>query len=261
MRAEPLPLFHHHIAGPEDAPWVTFVPGIGNDHLFWEAQARALSDRFRVLTFDPWGHGESPPPPRPCGFDTIVAGLFTMWDYLGIERSSLVGLGFGGSVALAAGLDRPGRIDRIVACCCRPRQPDDRRAFWRDRITKAEEIGMARLGDMTVERWLAPEFRASHPAVDQTLRAMFARTTPEGYRAYVEAFIQMDFAARLPGLRVPTCLVAGEHDHGGGPVDDMAAMVGAIPGSELQVISGAGHIIVAEAPEKLISLLGEFLAR
>ena len=36
---------------------------------------------------------------------------------------------------------------------------DDRRAFWRDRRAKAAEIGMTRITDMTVDRWLGEAFR------------------------------------------------------------------------------------------------------
>jgi 3-oxoadipate enol-lactonase len=153
-----LPSFHHQVAGPADAPWLTFIPGIGNDASFWAAQAEVLSDRFRVLTFDPWGHADSPAPPDPCGFAQVLDGIVQLWDQLGVARSSVVGLGFGGSVALALGLDHPLRVDRIVACCCRPRQPDDRRDFWRAR-REAALTQMASLADATVDRWLSAAFQ------------------------------------------------------------------------------------------------------
>lgn len=256
----PLPPLAHHIAGPAGAPWLTFIPGIGNDATFWQVQAQALSDRFRVLAFDPWGHAGSPAPPPDCGFQDVVQGVVQLWDSLGIARSSVVGLGFGGSVALALGLEAAPRIDRLVACCCRPRQPDDRRDFWRQRREAVLAQGMDKLVEVTVDRWLSPEFRAAHPDVDAHLRAMMKRTTPEGYRAYVSAFIEMDFEARLPGLSVPTLLVAAEHDHGGGPVEAMRAMAARIPGARLDVVAGSGHIVNHEQPQAVTALLRSFLA-
>jgi 3-oxoadipate enol-lactonase len=254
-----LPAFDHQTAGPADGPWLTFVPGIGNDRHFWSYHARSLSDRFRVLSFDPWGHGDSPPPPEACGFADIVAGLVQLWDTLGVERSSLVGLGFGGSVSLATALDYPDRVGQIVACCCRARQPDDRRDFWRERSAKAAAIGMDRIADITVDRWLDEDFRKRHPDVDLQLRAMFKRTTLAGYQAYVRAFIEMDFTDRLAKLTLPTLLIAAEHDHGGGPVENMRAMAAAIPSARLEIIPGAGHIVNFEAPDMLLDLLNDFL--
>lgn len=256
-----LPSFRHRVAGPAGAPWVTFIPGIGNDVTFWRVQADALADACRVLTFDPWGHGDSPPPPPGCGFQDIVNGTIRLWDELGVDRTSVVGLGFGGSVALAIGLEAPGRVERLVACCCRPRQPDDRREFWRQRIAAARTQGMPALADATVDRWLSADFRARRPDVDANLRAMMKRTTLEGYRAYVGAFIEMDFDTRLGELAVPTLLVAAEHDHGGGPVDAMRAMAGRIPGTTLEVIAGSGHICNYEAPDVVNALLRRFLCR
>jgi 3-oxoadipate enol-lactonase len=254
-----LPPFAAKILGKPGLPWVTFVPGIGNDSTFWANQAERLADRFQVLTFDPWGHGDSPSPPEGCRFSDVVDGLIQLLDAYAIEQTALVGLGFGGSVALATALDHGGRVSRVVACCCRPRQPDDRRAFWRDRRAQAAEIGMERITDMTVDRWLSDAFRAARPDVDAALRAMMNRTTLAGYQAYVDAFVEMDFAARLGELTVPTLLVAGENDHGGGPPDDMRKMANAIPGARFELIEGAGHIVNYEAPDKLAALVADFL--
>ena len=250
-----LPPFSYRLSGVATGPTITFIPGIANDATFWAAQADALAERFRVLTFSPWGHGDSPPPPAECRYADIVEGVVQMWDRLGIARSGIVGLGFGGSVALSLGLEVPSRVERIVACCCRPRQPDDRRDFWRKRVETALTSGLDALMDQTVDRWLRDDFRAAHPEVDRTLREMAKRTTVEGYRAYVNAFVEMDFEARLDQLRVPVMLVAAEHDHGGGPVESMRGMAERIPGSEFEIVTGAGHIVNHEAPATVLGLL------
>lgn len=255
---KPLPTFHHIISGPANAPCLTFIPGIGNDAQFWAEHAASLSENFRVLRFDPWGHGHSPAPPHDCNFAAIGEGVVQLWDSLGISRSALAGLGFGGSLALALGLDYPERVTRIAAFCCRPRQPDDRREFWRGRCEAAQTQGMDTLSDATVDRWLSLDFRTSHPQVDHLLRTMMKNTTLDGYLAYVRAFIEMDFSERFADLRVPTLLVAAEHDHGGGPVADMQAMAAQSRHVTLQVISGAGHICNHEAPAQVEQLLRRY---
>lgn len=256
-----LPTFHHVISGPANAPCLTFIPGIGNDAQFWAEQAASLSAHFRVLRFDPWGHGQSPAPPQDCSFAAIRDGIVQLWDSLGITRSAVVGLGFGGSLALALGLEYPERVTRIAAFCCRPRQPDDRREFWRGRCDAAQTRGMDELSDATVDRWLSTDFRTRQPKVDHLLRTMMKNTTLDGYLAYVRAFIEMDFSADLPQLHVPTLLVAAEHDHGGGPVADMQAMAAQNPHIKLQVINGVGHICNHEAPAQVERLLQRFFQK
>lgn len=255
-----LPLYAHTVAGPAGAPWITFVPGIGNDRGFWADLASRLADRFRVLTFDPWGHGASPAPPAGATFDTFVAGILALWNALGIDRSSLVGLGFGGSLALAAAAAAPHRVAGVVAFCCRPRQPDDRRAFWRERSATAGELGIPAITAMTVDRWLSQEFRSAHPETDAALRQAMNGTSLAGYQAYATAFAAMDFTDHLGAISCPVRLVAAEHDHGGGPVDAMRETAGRIPGASFEVIPGSGHICVAEAPEAVAKVLGNFFA-
>lgn len=253
-----LPSVNHIIQGPAGAPWLTFIPGIGNDVSFWARQAEAMTGHFRVLRFDPWGHGDSPQPPEDCRFADIRQGVVQLWDALGIQRSGLVGLGFGGSLALSLGLDQPARVERIAAFCCRPRQPDDRRDFWRARCEAAQAEGIDKLADITVDRWLSADFRAAHPDGDERLRRMMKRTSLPGYLAHVRAFIEMDFSAHFGELAVPTLLVAAEHDHGGGPVPAMQAMAAANPATRLEVLPGVGHICNFEAPEAVERLLKQF---
>lgn len=255
-----LPRYAHALAGPAGAPVITFVPGIGNDRSFWADQAALLADRYRVLTFDPWGHGASPPPPPGATFDTFVAGIFALWDTLGIACSSMVGLGFGGSLALAAAAERPARVERVAAFCCRPRQPDDRRAFWRDRSAKAADLGIEAITALTVDRWLDPDFRAVHPDRDAALRRAMNATSLEGYQAYANAFATMDFTERLGAIACPVALVAAEHDHGGGPVPAMRKLASRIPAASFTVIPGSGHICVAEAPQAVADILADFFA-
>ncbi|WP_026354962.1 alpha/beta fold hydrolase [Massilia niastensis] len=253
-----LPSLSYKVSGLARAPWLTFIPGIGNDASFWDAQAAALGERFRILQFDPWGHAASPAPPPGCRFEDVVRGVVQLWDALGIGRSAVAGLGFGGSVALALGLGHPDRVEQVVACCCRPRQPDDRRDFWRARRAAAG-LGMAPLVEATVDRWLGADFRAAHPEVDARLRAMMRRTTLAGYQAALDAFIDMDFEDALEKIEVPVLLVAAEHDHGGGPVQAMRAMAQRIPGARLAIVPDSGHICNHEAPEALNAILAGFL--
>ena len=256
-----LPSYHHVIKGPEGAPWVTFIPGIGNDATFWAEQAKALSGRFRVLCFDPWGHGNSPEPPHGCCFDDLVQGIVALWDALGIRRSGVVGLGFGGSLGLALGIRYPQRVERLAAFCCRPRQPDERRDFWRARLELVQAKGIDALADLTVDRWLSEAFRTSHPEVDQALRRMMKRTSLAGYQAHVRAFIEMDLEDEFGALGVPTLLVAAEHDHGGGPVPAMRDMAARNPNTTLRIIEGVGHICIHEAPAQVAQLLDGFFQR
>ncbi len=58
----------YDLTGPDGAPVVVLVHGLGLNRAVWQWMIPDLAQRFRVLTFDFLGHGESPPPPAslPC---------------------------------------------------------------------------------------------------------------------------------------------------------------------------------------------------
>ncbi|MEO8906796.1 MAG: alpha/beta fold hydrolase, partial [Microbacteriaceae bacterium] len=66
------------LTGPQEAPVVVFSNSLGATIQMWEAQAAALSDRYRCLRYDTRGHGRSEVVDRPIGIDDLaddVAGL------------------------------------------------------------------------------------------------------------------------------------------------------------------------------------------
>lgn len=65
------------------------------------------------------------------------------------RKSSVVGLGFGGSVSLSLGVTHPQRIEKLWPAAADHANLDDRHDFWRDRCTKAQANGLNKLGDIT----------------------------------------------------------------------------------------------------------------
>ena len=88
------------LAGPEGAPVVAFSNSLGATLEMWDAQARALAGRYRVLRYDTRGHGRSPVVDRPATtLDDLAADLAGLLDALGIGRAHVVGLSLGGMTA------------------------------------------------------------------------------------------------------------------------------------------------------------------
>jgi 3-oxoadipate enol-lactonase len=82
---------------------------------------------------------------------------------------------------------------------------------------------------------------------------------PSTYRRALEALVTFDRRANLSHIRVPTLLIAGEHDRNAPPavVKKMAA---SIPGSTFIELAGIGHLQNLEAPDEFDALVLNFLA-
>ena len=90
------------VYGPEGAPEILFLHGLGQSRLAWTHQVHALSDRFRLVTWDFRGHGDSDRPASiaayadaalwACDVQAVIAAA-------GLRRPTLVGWSLGGYVA------------------------------------------------------------------------------------------------------------------------------------------------------------------
>ena len=240
-------------------PWITLLAGITNDLSFWDDQVPALADRFHVLRYDARGHGASDPAACGYGVGGLTGDLVGLWDALGIDRSHLVGLGFGGSLAIALAIDQPARVDRLVAVACRDSMTPDFIEMWRRRATEAVAAGMAPLVVDTVGRWCSEAFATARPDQVQRLAAMVAATSVPGYVGHALAFTTIDLAPRLHDLIAPTLLVSGGADPGGGRSEIMADMATRARHAKHVSLPGAGHLCTIEAATAFNEMLRTFL--
>ncbi|TWF95991.1 SDR family oxidoreductase [Saccharopolyspora dendranthemae] len=76
------------VRGPEDAPTVLAVHGYPDDHTVWDGVVDALSDRYRVVTYDVRGAGGSDRPETTDGYlvDQLADDLFRVADAVSPDR-------------------------------------------------------------------------------------------------------------------------------------------------------------------------------
>ncbi len=250
----------YDVVGPEGAPWLTFANSIASDRGMWRPQVAALADRYRVLTFDARGHGESQATAPPYSFDQLVGDLIALWDALGVGKSHLVGLSLGGMVAVGAALAHPGRITSLVVANSMMERSELFVKSWNDRIELARSQGIDAVVAPTIARWLTPAFVETQPLAAEAVRAMIRRTSIDGFIGAAEALKTLDYRRRLPEIRLPTLFIAGTEDVAC-PVAGIRADCALVPGAEYAEIAGAAHISSIERPEDFSRAVATFIAR
>jgi pimeloyl-ACP methyl ester carboxylesterase len=99
-------------AGPD----LVMVHGISGNLAVWHLRlVPALSERFRVLTYDLRGHGHSDVPPTGYSPDAMATDLLELLDTLDIEQPRVVGHSYGADVALYHAANHPARVREVVA--------------------------------------------------------------------------------------------------------------------------------------------------
>lgn len=250
---------HYRIDGKEGAPWLTFITGIANDVTMWDGQIPALERDFRILRYDLRGHGQSEATAGAYSFALLTGDLLALWDALRIERSSLVGLGLGGAIAIGVGVDHSGRLDRLMPCCCRAAMTPEFAAMWPKFVATVKQHGMEGMVEPTVQRWFTDDFKVANPQVLDNVRRMIRGTNPLGYYGCIAAFLTLDFYDGLKNIAVPTLFVSGADDHLGGPPPIMAGLAEAVPGARHVSVPHAAHIANIQNPDGFNAILSEFL--
>src|SRR5262245_30759149 len=96
-------------------PAIVLVHGfVGDARSTWQHQLDGLSDEFDVVAWDGPGAGRSSDPPesfRIADFADTLAGFV---DALELRRPHVVGLSFGGTVAIGRCATRPGLVSSLV---------------------------------------------------------------------------------------------------------------------------------------------------
>ena len=242
--------------GPADAPAVVFSNSLGATLEMWDAQARALAGRYRVLRYDTRGHGRSVATAGPVTIERLAADLAGLLAALGVARAHVVGLSLGGMTAQALALHHPERVESIVLMATAPHLPPA--DGWDQRAQTVETKGLGAIVDAVMARWFTPAMAHDDPATLAHLRARFLACDPGGYAACCRAIRDMDLRPLLGRIAVPTLVVAGADD----PVTtvDMAKdLARAIPGAAMEVVLASAHLFVAERPDETNALLGAFL--
>src|SRR3954463_1084886 len=97
-----------------DGPPVVLIHGMINSSRHWEAVARQLSRRHRVIAPDLIGHGDSATPRGDYSLGAHAAAIRDLLTVLGVERASIVGHSLGGGVAMQFFYQFPQRTERLA---------------------------------------------------------------------------------------------------------------------------------------------------
>jgi pimeloyl-ACP methyl ester carboxylesterase len=240
-------------------PAVVLLHGyVGDGQTTWRYQIDALSDEFTVVAWDAPGAGRSSDPPEPFGmaqYADCLAGFVTQ---LGLGNPAIVGLSFGGSLAIEFSRRYPAVPQALVLASAY--------AGWGGSLPSdvtAQRLAQAlTLADMTPDEFrdaLLPTMFSA--AIPDDVRDQFSTSMltfhPAGFRAMAKASAE-DLRDALPHLRTPTLLVYGEKDVRA-PLAVARRLHAAISQSELVVLPGIGHVCNVEAPEAFNEVLRTFL--
>lgn len=266
------------VGSGEDLVWFEGGPG------FWAHLARPdvalIADRFRSHLVNAPGCGRTSPPALRSDYSVPgdVAFYEAARDALGLEKFTLMGHSWGGTLAVAYAAAHPERVRRLVVVdgWCgwplverREAEAEEQRALdrLRDRPWFAE--AMADHGDIheiteaDLAAWFGTRFPVYFADPDSPRARPHIERIRREYRYNIDAARYYDDEAvdlrpMLAGVCCPTLVIVGEHDFICGPVWNRPIAAG-IPGATYAEIPGVGHLPQYEAPDAFRRVLFDWL--
>ena len=230
------------------------IPGSFGTCEIWEQPFEILSARYRTLTFDHFGAGETHVPDELVTFDDQVRLVVEVLNAFDVDRCVLAGDSSMGTVAAEAAMRCPDRIEGLVLVSAgMSYAPDDGvRRFVAGLRANPEET----LKYFT--RVCLPEDEDGH--LRRWLTDIIVRTGPERAARLVEAFYKVDVRERIRDLAVATLIIHGELDAlSASRVEAAREMAGLIPGATLVVLEGAGHVPTLSRPRDVAAAIETFV--
>lgn len=227
---------------------VVLLHGLGGSRISWEPQLTGLGTVATVAAWDLPGYGASPPLDGPTTFAALADAVADFADELGADQVHLVGISFGGMIAQYAAAAHPRRVASLTLLATSPKfgldgtQPEAWRAARLAPLDAGQEP--ADFADRVLNALAGPSI--SPEAMAGQLAAM-RRITGAALRRSIDCLITHDSRAALPQVSAPTTVLVGSLDDET-PVAYSQAIVDLVPGAELVVVPGAGHLLNVEAP-------------
>jgi 3-oxoadipate enol-lactonase len=243
----------------QDGPPLLLLHAFPVDRGLYARQLAALGEVARVVLVDLPGFGGSPArgdgrtPVSMAEMGDAVVGLATS---LGFERFALGGVSMGGYVALAMLERHRARVSGLALISTRAAAdtPEARKG----RVADADRVlaeGSQFLIERMLPKLLAPGTLGGRPELVERVKAMMARATPAGIAGALRGMGERaDTTPLLAAIDVPTVVVTGSEDAITGP-DIARPFAAAIPGAELTIIQGAGHLSPVEMPDEVTTVL------
>jgi pimeloyl-ACP methyl ester carboxylesterase len=237
--------FEQHGSGPA----VVMIHGFGGSKAVWQPQIQEFSRRYRVITLDLPGHGDSPRPEGDQHYSPAACAeeLRLLLDDLEIQRAVLVGQSMGTFVSQIFCHAHPARVRALVLNGALAGSPPAgvQRGPWVEEIVKRIEAR----GIRAYMEELVPNFFSSSPdpSLVKVATQEACKLAQHAAVAYCRAVSGLSISNRLSDIGAPTLLIVGAED-GRTPVEESERMNRALPDSWLKILKGAGHLANVEKP-------------
>ncbi len=217
-------------------PALVFAHGAGGNHLSWWQQLPEFAKHYRCVTFDHRAFGRTEDSPEMLGRRMFHEDLRELLDLLGIEKTAIIAQSMGGRTTVGFALRNPDRVSAVVFAGTTGGavSPHIRTLQEAHRESSTGKQSLA-------QRAFSPSLRNERPDLAYLYRQIgrLNPPRPKDFLAPIPGYIGSS-AKRLGELEIPILYLVGADDQIT-PRHIVELSHKEVPGSQFDVIEGAGH--------------------
>ena len=240
---------------------------MGHSYLFdkemWAPQIKTLSENFRLIVPDLWGHGESPALPKRTGSLTDLAyDHLQLMDRLEIEEFAIVGLSVGGMWGAELAVLAPKRVKALMLFDTYLGSEDiEVKNNYFNMLMAVKAAGKI---PPPLVSYIVSQFYSAHASnKDKTALIKYLSSLPSA--TLRESIVPLgklifgrpDRLSILDRIKCPVHIATGEFDLPRPPEESQ--MMARWSGHKFTPIPHAGHISNRENPQFVTTLIKDFI--
>ena len=253
---------YYEDTGGVDKEAIVFSHGLLWSGAMFAAQVGHLKDRYRVITYDHRGQGQSEVTAGGYDMDTLAEDALALITALGIGPCNFAGLSMGGFVGMRMAARYPEIVKRLILMeTSAQAEPAENIPRYHLLCNVVKLLGTRPVTGAVMKIMFGQKF-LNDPGRKQ-LRNYWVGQLQKNKRNVVRAVYgvttRYGVESELGNIKCPTLIIVGDQDVA--TVPDKALFIhGLIPQSKLVIIPGAGHSSSVEEPEAVNGALDAFLA-
>jgi len=226
----------------------------------WEPQFTLAAHGWRIIAPELRGFGDGKSDPATTSIDDYAGDTIDLLDALHVEAAVICGLSMGGYTTLAMFRHAPRYFQAMVLADTKSAGDSAEAVAGRKSMQQlVRDKGQAAVAEALLPRLVGETTKLGRPDVVEHLRRQITGNSVEAITGALQALMtRPDSTPMLSSIHCPVQILVGDEDVLTPPALS-EQLHRDIPGSELVVITGAGHMSNMEQPELFNDALARFL--
>lgn len=237
---------------------IVLLHGFCGSAAYWEQVIPFLSGNYRVIAPDLRGHGASESPLGPYGIEQMADDVLSLLNMLEISECYMLGHSLGGYITLSFAQRHSSRLKGfgLIHSTGYPDSEEAREERLKS-ISTIQNDGITAFVDGFVPGLFAKASLEKSPQLLERVKEIGYKTPPQGASGAALAMRErLERRDVISATTLPVLLVAGEED---GLIPAERTFTSDNPNVTQAMISGAGHMSLFEAPERLSEIIKDFI--